>query len=83
MQNKSFIIQQYLFLGNSLIHNNITYKMDQNLNVYIVNNEGKASKFITIVNSNAYVLFIEIAMTIDNDYYKHIKSMVYSSSYFK
>ncbi len=83
LQNKIFIIQKYLFLGNSLIHNNITYKIDESLNVYTVSRDNNYKELYvrTIVNSNAYVLFMEIATTINDYYYKHIKSVVCSSHY--
>lgn len=82
LQEKTFVLQKYLFLGNKLVYENRTYRMDGDLNLYIVSfdeNGNELDNWPIVMNGDAYTLFIDIAEHIEDSYYNDIKFTVLSA----
>lgn len=82
LQEKTFVLQKFLFLGNKLVYENRTYRMDGDLNLYIVSfdeNGNELDNWPIIMNGDAYTLFIDMAENIEDSYYNDIKFTVLSA----
>ena len=82
LQEKTFVIQKYLFLGNKVVYENRTYRMDGDLNLYIVcfdENGNESDNWPIIANEDAYRLFIDMAEHIEDNYYNDMKFAVVSA----
>lgn len=79
---KSFVIQEYLYLGNKFEYNGNTYKMDGDLNLYLIgyNEDGSESDLMPIfVNETAHQLFLDMAESIDDNRYVEMKILISST----
>lgn len=82
LQEKTFVIQKYLFLGNKVVYENRTYRMDGDLNLYIVcfdENGNELDNWPIVANEDAYRLFIDMAEHIEDNYYNDMKFAVVSA----